>query len=536
MIPTETERAGAKPPTGHVKQDRGPVHAGFSGFNHHADLRGKGGMRLKELVEVIDAVDFKGDPDLNISSIAYDSRAVGPKTLFVALKGHRQDGHRFIGEALSKGAVAVISELSPDSPHLPRQGGAALVQVPDSREALSRVAVRFFNAPFKEMSMVGVTGTNGKTTTAYILESILLGAGHRPGVIGTVSYRYPGHVQDAPVTTPESLDLMKVLREMANTGVTHAVMEVSSHALDQGRVRACPFGVAIFTNISRDHLDYHGSMESYFRAKAILFTSLGAQGTGETVTAVINIDDPKGQELMRLTPARVMTYGMGEGCDVRAEQVRVSWEGLSARLITPEGEAEVESALMGEFDIYNIMAAAAGALSLGIHMDSIRSGVKRLKGVPGRLERVRNNRGLAIVVDYAHTPDALLKALRAVRALTNGRVLTVIGCGGDRDRGKRRPMGRVAGMESDMVFITSDNPRTEDPDLIAAQIEEGVIESGLRDYTLDLDRERAIQRAVEAARNDDLILIAGKGHETYQIIGTQKKAFDDRVVAARAAR
>lgn len=492
-------------------------------------------MRLRQLIDGMEIVDFQGNPDLEIVNISYDSRAIGPGSLFVALKGHAQDGHHFIEDAILNGALAVVSELPPGPCAFPNENGVAMIQVPDSRETLSRLAVRFFDSPFKKMNLIGITGTNGKTTTAYLFESILVEAGRKPGVIGTINYRFPGHVREAPVTTPECSDLMQILREMADSAVSDVVMEVSSHSLDQGRVRGCPFRVAILTNISRDHLDYHRSMEAYFEAKTLLFKSLRQQGAGDLARAVINADDPRGKELIKLTDAQVMTYGMGKESDVRAEEVKVSRAGLTAKLITPEGEVKIGSALIGEFDIYNIMAAAAGALSMGIDLKSICSGLRLPKGVPGRLEQVRNKRALALVVDYAHTPDALLKALGAVRLLTEGRVFTVFGCGGDRDKGKRRAMGRVAGLQSDMVFITSDNPRTEDPGVIASQIEGGVIESGLKDYILDLDREKAIQRAVKMAQNGDLVLIAGKGHETYQITGKGKKAFDDRVVAARAA-
>jgi len=492
-------------------------------------------MQLRRLLEGITIQDLRGDPDSEISGIAYDSRLVQAGGLFVALRGQLRDGHDFIGKAVSKGAAAVISELplSPDS------GGyanpIAMVQVPDSRRALSRIAVRFFDAPFSNMNLIGITGTNGKTTTAYLLESMLAAAGKRPGVIGTINYRFSGRILEAPVTTPESLDLMQTLRSMADSGVTHVVMEVSSHSLDQGRVRDCPFRVAVFTNMSRDHLDYHRSMKAYFEAKSRLFKPFREKGSDGPVQAVINADDPRGQALIKLTHAQVTSYGMGMGCDIRAEHVRVSRSGLRARLITPEGRVDIASPLIGSFDIYNIMAAAGAARAMDIGLEPIASGVKQLKGVPGRLEMVKNSRGLALVVDYAHTPDALLKALQAVRLLATGRVITVFGCGGDRDKGKRREMGRIAGMESDRVFVTSDNPRTEDPAAIAGQIEAGVIESGMSDYVLDLDRKRAIQRAVQMADNADLVLIAGKGHETYQIIGSEKRPFDDRVVAAEAA-
>ncbi|MCF8142934.1 MAG: UDP-N-acetylmuramoyl-L-alanyl-D-glutamate--2,6-diaminopimelate ligase [Deltaproteobacteria bacterium] len=492
-------------------------------------------MRLRELIEGMTIREFQGDQDPEISGIAYDSRRVRPGNLFVALRGHRQDGHAYIGDAVSRGAAGVVSELplSPDGGE--QKNRLPMIQVPDARRALSRLAVRFFDAPFKTMNLIGITGTNGKTTTAYLLESILVAAGKQPGIIGTINYRFSGQVLEAPVTTPESLDLMQTLRRMKDSGVTDVVMEVSSHSLDQGRVRDCPFQVAVFTNLSRDHLDYHRSMEAYFEAKARLFRSSGQREEYSPAHAVINVDDPKGRELIRLTKAGVTTYGVEGRCQIRADDVHLSRGGLKARLITPAGEIDIVSPLIGAHDIYNIMAAAGAALATGIDLNAIASGLGRLTGVPGRLEMVRNRRALAIVVDYAHTPDALLKALNAVRLLTTGRVITVFGCGGDRDRGKRREMGRVAGMGSDRVFITSDNPRTEDPAAIAAQIEKGVIESGIREYVLDLDREQAIRRAVKMADRADAVLIAGKGHETYQIIGHEKRPFDDRLVAAEAA-
>jgi UDP-N-acetylmuramoyl-L-alanyl-D-glutamate--2,6-diaminopimelate ligase len=402
------------------------------------------------------------------------------------------------------------------------------------------------------MALVGITGTNGKTTTSYLMESILFAAGHRPGVLGTVAYRYPGHVCPAPVTTPESLDLMEALRKMADHGVTHVVMEVSSHGLDQGRVRHCPFRVAVFTNLSRDHLDYHGSMDDYFKAKSLLFRGLAEKAARQKVRrvhAVINLDDPRAGELMDLTDGEIVTYGLNEASRVRADRVALSRNGISARIVTPKGSFEVRSTLIGGYNLSNILAAAAAALSLGIAPETIATGVVQLQGVPGRLELLENRRGLAVAVDYAHTPDALMKSLGAVRPLIGGKLITVFGCGGDRDRGKRSEMGRVAGQASDVVFITSDNPRTEDPGAIVAQIEEGVAESGMqkfsfengpasaqpKGYTVELDRARAIRKAVRMATEHDLVLIAGKGHEDYQIIGREKRPFDDRTIAREAA-
>ena len=498
-------------------------------------------MRLGQLLKGMAIRDFRGDGEIEIEGLAYDSRAVEPGYLFVALRGQTLDGHDFTGKAVEKGAMAVVAE------EFNRIGqGIATALVQDSRVALSRLSVRFYDRPFKDMDLAGITGTNGKTTTSYLLESILLAAGARPGVIGTINYRFCGQTREAPVTTPESLDLMRTLREMADAGVTDVVMEVSSHALDQGRARDCPFQIAIFTNISRDHLDYHRSMEEYFEAKSRLFRSLGE--SGDLTKAVINADDPKGRDLAELTHVPVVTYGLGRDCNVRADRLQVSRAGLTARLITPEREVDIQSPLLGGFNIYNILAASTAALCMDIDLDTISHGIGRLKRVPGRLELVENSRSLAVVVDYAHTPDALLNALEASRPMAKGRLITVFGCGGDRDKGKRREMGRIAGGHSDLVFITSDNPRSEDPAAIASEIEKGVCESGLKQlaelsgdrparsgYILDLDRGSAIRRAVGIADESDLILIAGKGHEDYQIIGKDKRHFDDREVAAEAA-
>jgi UDP-N-acetylmuramoyl-L-alanyl-D-glutamate--2,6-diaminopimelate ligase len=500
-------------------------------------------VRLGRLIKGLNIHDFRGDPELEIKGLAYDSRLVGPGYLFVALKGQTLDGHAFMKDAVQNGAVALVADEFQGF-----DGETAMVRVRDAREALSALSVKFYNEPYKGINLTGITGTNGKTTTSYLLESILLAAGKRPGVIGTINYRFPGQTLHAPVTTPESLDLMRILRNMADEGVTDVVMEVSSHALDQGRVRDCPFRTGIFTNFSRDHLDYHRSMEAYFRAKCLLFQDLKKWGPKIFTRAVINSDDPKAEDLTELIKVPIVTYGLGRDCDVRAEDVRVTGAGLTARLISTVGETDIRSGLIGDFNIYNILAAAAAALCMDLGLKQIVSGIEELKGVPGRLELVKNSRSLAIVVDYAHTPDALLKALKAVKPLVKGRLITVFGCGGDRDKGKRREMGRVAGEHSDLLFITSDNPRTEEPAAITSQIEKGVNDSGLKKllnvpgngltgpgYILDLDRRNAIRMAVSVAGKNDLILIAGKGHEDYQIIGMDKRNFDDRKVAAEAA-
>jgi UDP-N-acetylmuramoyl-L-alanyl-D-glutamate--2,6-diaminopimelate ligase len=504
-------------------------------------------MQLRQLLKSIITDDPESIPDLWIEGLAYDSRKVKPGFLFIAVRGHLQDGHKFINAAIANGAVAVVGESLKDVG--PVRNQAVFIEVPDSRAALSALSVNYFVIPFSGINLIGITGTNGKTTTSYLLESILFEAGANPGVIGTINYRSLKQTWQAPVTTPESLELMETLRKMADAGVTDVVMEVSSHALDQGRVKDCPFSVAVFTNISRDHLDYHHSMEEYFETKSSLFRGLNDKGAGEKTRAVINVDDPRGKDLIKLTKVPVITYGLGRDCDVRAESVRSTRTGLTAKLSTPVGEMDIRSALIGDYNIYNIMAAAAAALCMETAPDAIISGIARLKGVPGRLEPVKNSRLLTIVVDYSHTPDALIKALTALRPLVEGgRLITVFGCGGDRDQGKRSLMGHAACERSDVVFITSDNPRTEEPMAIISQIEEGARQSGVNRYDglsdyrpwqagyfVDPDRASAIKRAVQMADKKDLILIAGKGHEDYQIIGKEKRHFDDREVAAEAA-
>ncbi len=497
-------------------------------------------MHLRELIENINIQGLVGDMNVDISHVNYDSRKIGLGDLFVAMRGYAQDGHDFIGDAVSRGAAAILSESAPntviqkisyESNQLP-----VFIQVSDSRKALSKVAVAFYGHPFRNMNLIGITGTNGKTTTSYLLESILVAAGRTPGVIGTINRRISGSVLKSSVTTPESLDLMKILREMADHNATDVVMEVSSHALVQGRVVDCPFRTVLFTNISRDHLDYHQSMDDYFKAKSRLFTKRQDNRPKDLMTSVINVDDPRGKELVTLSVADTITYGLKNSCDVTAKNMTVRREGLRARLIFKgNDEIDICASLIGNFDIYNIMAAASAAISLGVDLKSIASGIENMKGVPGRMELVSNARSLTIVVDYAHTPDALEKALGAAKEITSGRILTVFGCGGDRDRGKRIEMGRIAGKQSHKVFITSDNPRSEDPASIAHEIEKGVIASGQKDYLIELQREKAIRMAVEAALKEDLVLIAGKGHEDYQITGKVKRAFDDRVVAAQAA-
>lgn len=502
-------------------------------------------MRLGQIIAGLTVTDARIDSDLEINDLVYDSRQVRPGGLFVALRGQQQDGHRYLPDAISKGAAAVVGE---DLQGV-RDRITTWVQVPDARRALAEIAVRFFDFPFRGLNLIGITGTNGKTTTTYLLESILSAAGAKPGVIGTINYRFGGQTFPAPNTTPESLDLMRLLRAMKDQGVTDVIMEVSSHALDQGRVAGCPFRVAVFTNLTRDHLDYHETMEKYFAAKSILFRDLGKVAPGRPVTAVINRDDPRGSDLMRMTAAEVLTYGFKKEGEVSARDIRIEKDGLDFRLRTRQGEKEIHSALIGEVNVYNILAATAAALALGINLDTIARGITALPAVPGRMQLVPNQRGLTIVVDYSHKPEALRKALQVLNSFRSGRLITVFGCGGDRDRGKRPEMGRIAGEQSDLAVVTSDNPRSEDPLEIIREIENGITGTGLKKtpaeefgrlsekgfYTVEADRRRAIRLAIKTAQAGDIVLIAGKGHEDYQISKGRKLYFDDCREAALAA-
>jgi UDP-N-acetylmuramoyl-L-alanyl-D-glutamate--2,6-diaminopimelate ligase len=490
-------------------------------------------MRLDYLLNGQPIVEQHGNENLEIKGLTSDSRDVKKGYIFVAVKGSSQDGHKYLADAVQRGACAlVIENVENVFPNV------TIVRVPDTRAALSELASRFYNYPSKDMNLIGITGTNGKTTTSYILESILKEEGRNVGVIGTINYRYKEKFFQASLTTPESNDLMKIMGEMRDAGVTDIIIEVSSHSLEQGRVRGLNWSRALFTNFSRDHLDYHSTMEEYFKAKSSLFSSLGEE-EGQAKT-IINMDDPKGRVVKKITKASNVSYGLGDNCLVRAADIHSSVKGLHFRLTTPTGDIPITSSLFGQMNVYNILAAAAVAFSLDIDLNTISRGIQRLAFVPGRLQHVENKQGLSIFVDYAHSTDALKKVLQTVRQLTKGRLITVFGCGGDRDKGKRPDMGRVAGIYSDCAIITSDNPRGESPAKIADEIETGVKESGLTRITLDsssnargyeiiLDRRKAIHTAVKIAHKEDgdVILIAGKGHEKYQIIGNRKRHFND---------
>lgn len=501
-------------------------------------------MRLRELVSALNGgTALPGEGlDREVLDIACDSRTVREGSLFVAVRGFHSDGHRFIRQAVDRGAVAVVAE----------EGGAVesapavpVIRVPDSRRALALLAASFYGHPSRKLVLIGITGTNGKTTTSYLARSVIEEAGTSAGLIGTIDYRIGDRIYPAPNTTPESLDLQRFLAEMVGAGATHCVMEVSSHALALGRTEGCLFRVAVFTNLTQDHLDFHGDMQDYFRAKLLLFT-----GLGQDASAVINRDDARADEIIRSTKARVVTYGLTNAADIHPEgPVRHGIEGLSFTAAAPGGPVAVRSPLVGKHNIYNILAAIGIGISVRFSADVIGRGIGRMQAVPGRMEKVDEGQLFGVLVDYAHTEDALVRLLEAVREVARGKVITLFGCGGDRDRTKRPKMGVAAARGSDLVIVTSDNPRTEDPHAIIREIEAGMTTSGVRVSTADglrtrrpgktpylvlPDRAEAIAAAIGLAETGDIVVLAGKGHEDYQVLGQQKVHFDDREEARKA--
>ncbi|MFI5321928.1 MAG: UDP-N-acetylmuramoyl-L-alanyl-D-glutamate--2,6-diaminopimelate ligase [Thermodesulfobacteriota bacterium] len=487
-------------------------------------------MILREIIKGINIKKFDGYDGLGISGVSIDSNRVKEGYLFIALKGEKTDGHRYIESAFRNGAKAFLVEDQPEKTY----PGVSIIEVGDSRESLARVAANFYGHPTKELSLVGVTGTNGKTTITYLLESIWKAEHKTAGVIGTIEYRFGNNKIEAPMTTPESLELMRILREMRDSGVDYAAMEVSSHAIDRKRVMECHFDAAVFTNLTQDHLDYHGTIENYFDAKKKLFTELLSESEKKNKFSIINIDDPYGREILKEASEKVLTYSTKDkSASVFAERLRISEEGISAVVNTPYGIVGIESRLFGEHNLSNILAAVSVSLSLGSSISSVEDAILRFSNVPGRLERVENPLDFQILVDYAHTPDALRNVLLAVRPLTKGNLILVFGCGGDRDRTKRPIMGVIGRDLSDIMIITSDNPRTEPPEEIIDDIERGVLGSSSdgKPYFRISDRKEAIKKALTIAADKDTVLIAGKGHEDYQIVGTKKFTFDDRMVA-----
>jgi UDP-N-acetylmuramoyl-L-alanyl-D-glutamate--2,6-diaminopimelate ligase len=477
-------------------------------------------MKIKELLSGIDILSISGDALIDISGLSYDSRKVEKGHVFVAIQGEKSDGHDFIDDAISRGAKAVVFEKAAVA-CMP--SARTFVHVKDSRKALALASGNFFGMPSKKMNVIGVTGTNGKTTTTYIIKSILEAWDKKVGLIGTIRHMIQDEVFEALHTTPEAFEFQGLLHRMKESGCTYVVSEVSSHALAQKRVDGSVFKSGIFTNLTRDHLDFHKTMDRYFAAKKRLFTEM----LDKNAISVINYDDIWGRKLISILLGNVYSYGLEAGCDIRAAEIDNSFEGLRFKIIMRGRKYSVVSGLTGLPNVYNIMSAAGAAVSLGVPWDIILEGIKNSGSVPGRFEKVDAGQGFLAVVDYAHTEDALERLIYTAKGMAKGKIITLFGCGGDRDRGKRPKMGSIATRLSDHVIMTSDNPRSEDPENIIREIEAGAMR---KNYLVEPDRREAIKRAVMMASEGDVLLVAGKGHENYQEIKGTKYKFSDREV------
>jgi UDP-N-acetylmuramyl-tripeptide synthetase len=496
---------------------------------------------IQTLLPGLPPLSKKGPDPTAIAGITHNSQDVKPNYMFVAIRGFAVDGHTFIPDALARGATCIVLE---DPARIPSDPSALFIQVPDTREALAILSANFYENPSKHLTLIGVTGTNGKTTLTYLLESILAKAGILPGVMGTINYRYLGKTFEAETTTPDSLTLQRTLKRMLSANVKVVVMEVSSHALALHRVDGCHFDIAVWTNLSQDHLDFHPDMEDYFQAKKSLFATHLQRSEKQKKTAVINLDDAFGKRLYQEIGALPrFTYGTTSAADIHSLQVHLDASGIVMSVQTPRGVLTIESILLGHHNQMNILAAIATAMALNIPPQAIIEGLKQVV-VPGRLQPVENELGITVLVDYAHTPDALKNVLESLHHLAKKRIITVFGCGGDRDRGKRPKMGAIAERLSDAVILTDDNPRTEASRDILREIETGIgtltpvpeeaFLKRTKGYIVVPDRREAIHLAIQSAAPGDIVLIAGKGHETYQVIGTEKISFSDVRVARDA--
>jgi UDP-N-acetylmuramoyl-L-alanyl-D-glutamate--2,6-diaminopimelate ligase len=487
-------------------------------------------MSTATLLEALADKTVVGTPPATVSGIAYDSRKVAAGECFVAVAGFKQDGRRFIPDALARGAGLVV--LDGDDPL--RGAAPARVLVPSARAALARLADAYWRHPSRALALVGITGTNGKTTTSFLVEALLRAAGHRTGLIGTIQYRVGDEAVEAGQTTPEALELQALLARMRDGGITAAAMEVSSHALALDRVAGTEFDVAVFTNLTQDHLDFHGTLEEYRRAKRRLFETLAA-GAKPRRAAVVNADDPAGPSMVEGLGLRALRFAIRAEAEIRPRRFTSGADGIRMAVDTPAGPLEIASPLVGEHNVMNLLGAVGVGVALGIPLGIVSAALGALAAVPGRFERVEAGQSFLVVVDYAHTPDALERVLATARKLVppGGRLAAVFGCGGDRDRGKRPIMGEIAARLADRVWVTSDNPRTERPDAIVDEVLVGVgrVVGSAGRFAADPDRRVAIRAALGWARPGDVVVIAGKGHETYQVIGTAVLPFDDRAVA-----
>lgn len=485
---------------------------------------------LSQLLETIDAVEVIGSTEQVIQDVSYDSRAVKDGSLFICLDGARVDGHSYARKAAEAGAVAILAEKEVDVPN-----GVTVIRVADTHAAMQSLVPYFFDYPSRKLRMIGVTGTNGKTTSTYVLRSILRKAGYRVGVIGTIQIMIEEEVLPISNTTPDVVDLQKVLVRMVEAKIDYVIMEVSSHALALNRVAGCDFNVAMFTNLTQDHLDFHKTLEQYALAKAELFARLASRDNCKpNRAAVVNLDDNASAVMIKAAEGvKVITYGIHSDADIRATDIRVTGSGTSFKIVGKYGKQSLNLRLTGIFNVYNVLGTICAALSENISWETILGSLMSFTAVAGRFELIDGGQSFPIIVDYAHTPDGLENILNTAKEFTRGRIIVVFGCGGDRDRTKRPIMGRIAATLGDVVIATSDNPRTEDPDAILADVEAGILEvlDDKTQYEKIADRRSAIERAITMANADDVVMIAGKGHETYQILNSGTIHFDDREVA-----
>ncbi|MCK8817330.1 UDP-N-acetylmuramoyl-L-alanyl-D-glutamate--2,6-diaminopimelate ligase [Natroniella sulfidigena] len=483
-------------------------------------------IKLQELIEVLTVEDVEGDLQSDILGISYDSRTVKADYLFVAISGFKQDGHSFIKDAIANGATAVVVEKEVNLDL--SQQDITLIKVNDTRKALAYLGAKFYDYPSRDLTVIGVTGTNGKTTTTYLIEGVLNNIGFKTGLIGTIKNKIGPKEKEAERTTPEALDLQRILAKMVKEGVTHVVMEVSSHALELDRVLEIDFDCQIFTNLSQDHLDFHRNFDQYLAAKLKLFKF-------NENPAIINFDDPRGQQVVKKARGKVVGYGIDDPkAEIRANRIQIDQKGVSYLLQTDEEEFEINLKLTGRFNVYNSLAAIGAIYSLGVELEEIKKGIEETEGVPGRFQIIDEGQPFGVIVDYAHAPAGMENVLKTADEITEGRKIIVFGCGGDRDRKKRPIMGKIGANLADFAIVTSDNPRSEDPLKIIEDIEVGIKEDGNvegEDYIIIEDRAAAIKKGIELAQEGDLVIIVGKGHETYQEVKGKILEFDDRKVA-----
>ena len=497
-------------------------------------VSGKRRKRFDSLVKAVAGAHLSGLSSVEVTGIAYDSRKVEPGWVFVAVRGERFDGHSFVPQAMRNGAVALVVEAGHETGISPPSGGSVAV-VPDTRAAMAAIAGAFYDYPSSRLVLAGVTGTNGKSTTTLVMDAVFRAAGHSSGVIGTLEYRVGDRKMRAPHTTPEALDLQGLLAEMTDAGVTHAAMEVSSHALSLHRADGCQFAAAVFTNLTPEHLDFHRTLDDYFEAKRHLFCDPQYLPSGGERVNAVNIDDSAGELIARDALGRTLTYGLSSRADCRAEQIGLRPEETSFLFVHPAGRAQVAMRLIGEFNVYNALGALAACLGLGIEPAIACSAIEQMAPVRGRFERVPSA-ARNVLIDYAHSPDGLRRALETARRVTRGRVIVVFGCGGDRDRTKRPVMGEIASRLADACVVTSDNPRSERPEGIIGEILAGIPKETRDRCSVELDRAQAIRLAITQARPEDLVLVAGKGHEDYQIFKDRTVHFSDIEVVEETLR